>query len=39
MMDWQNLEVWLATGSQHLYGPEALDKVAERSLAIADGLG
>jgi L-arabinose isomerase len=35
-MDGQKLEVWLVAGSQHLYGPETLDKVAEHALAIAD---
>ena len=29
------LEVWFVTGSQHLYGPEALARVAENSRAIA----
>jgi L-arabinose isomerase len=28
-------EVWFATGSQHLYGPETLESVAEHSRAIA----
>jgi len=31
-------EVWFVTGSQHLYGPEALAKVAEHSQAIAASL-
>jgi L-arabinose isomerase len=31
-------EVWFVTGSQHLYGPEALAKVAENSSAIAASL-
>ena len=33
------LEVWFVTGSQHLYGPEALAHVAENSRAIAASLG
>jgi len=28
-------EIWFATGSQHLYGPETLAQVAEQSRAIA----
>ena len=28
-------EVWFLTGSQHLYGPEALGRVAEHSSALA----
>jgi L-arabinose isomerase len=31
-------EVWLVTGSQHLYGPETLETVAEHSRAIATAL-
>jgi L-arabinose isomerase len=31
-------EVWFVTGSQHLYGPEALATVAEHATAIAAGL-
>lgn len=30
---------WFVTGSQHLYGPETLEKVAEHSRAIAESLG
>jgi len=33
-----DLEVWFLTGSQHLYGPETLAKVAEQSRAIAERL-
>jgi len=33
-----DLEVWFATGSQHLYGPETLKQVAQNSQAIAAGL-
>jgi L-arabinose isomerase len=35
MTDLKQLEVWFATGSQHLYGEETLKKVAEHSQAIA----
>lgn len=31
----KSLEVWFVTGSQHLYGPETLKKVAEHSQEIA----
>lgn len=31
-------EFWFVTGSQHLYGPEALRQVAEDSMKIAEGL-
>jgi len=34
----KSLEVWFVTGSQHLYGPETLKKVAEHSLEIARAL-
>jgi L-arabinose isomerase len=39
MIDFANLEVWFVTGSQHLYGPETLQKVAEHATAIAQALG
>jgi L-arabinose isomerase len=39
MIDFANLEVWFVTGSQHLYGPETLDTVAEHATAIAKALG
>src|SRR5687767_11836527 len=29
------LEAWFVTGSQHLYGPEALDEVARHAAQIA----
>ncbi|MBZ5654364.1 MAG: L-arabinose isomerase [Acidobacteriia bacterium] len=38
MIDFANLEAWLVTGSQHLYGPETLQKVEEHSTAIARAL-
>ena len=34
----ENLEVWFVTGSQHLYGPETLKKVAANSQRIATAL-
>jgi L-arabinose isomerase len=34
-----DLEVWFATGSQHLYGPETLRQVEANSRAIVEGLG
>lgn len=36
--DLKNFEVWFITGSQHLYGEETLQKVADHSQKIADGL-
>jgi len=39
MFDLKKLEVWFVTGSQHLYGKETLEKVAEHSQQIAQGLG
>jgi L-arabinose isomerase len=39
MIDLSQYEVWFVTGSQHLYGPETLDKVAEHSRSIAQALG
>lgn len=38
MIDLNQFEVWFVTGSQHLYGPETLDQVAEHSQAIAQAL-
>lgn len=34
----KNYEVWFVTGSQHLYGPEALEQVAKNSQVIASEL-
>ena len=34
----QDFEVWFVTGSQHLYGPETLEQVAEDSQKIVRGL-
>jgi len=38
MIDFSLLEVWFLTGSQHLYGPEALAQVNAHSQAIVEGL-
>jgi L-arabinose isomerase len=38
MTNLKNYEVWFVTGSQHLYGEETLNQVAEHSLQIANGL-
>jgi L-arabinose isomerase len=39
MIDLKQFEVWFVTGSQHLYGPETLERVAEHSREIAGALG
>ncbi len=36
MIDLKQYEVWLVTGSQHLYGEETLKQVADHSQKIAD---
>jgi L-arabinose isomerase len=36
--DLKQSQVWFVTGSQHLYGPETLQQVAENSRRIADSL-
>ncbi|MEM7576526.1 MAG: L-arabinose isomerase [Planctomycetota bacterium] len=38
MIDLSSYEVWFATGSQHLYGPEALQRVAEDATKVAAAL-
>ena len=38
MIDLKQFEVWFVTGSQHLYGPETLEHVAEHSQSIARAL-
>ncbi len=38
MINYDNLEAWFVTGSQHLYGEEALEQVAEDSKKIARAL-
>ena len=38
MIDLQQYEVWFATGSQHLYGPQTLETVARHSQEIAAAL-
>lgn len=37
-MPLDSLEAWFVTGSQHLYGPEALQQVAENSRRIVEGV-
>jgi L-arabinose isomerase len=37
MIDYQPLEAWFITGSQHLYGAEVLAEVNRNSAAIVDG--
>ncbi len=37
-MDLKSYEVWFVTGSQHLYGEEALKQVAENSRQVVEGL-
>lgn len=34
----QPLEAWFVVGSQHLYGPEALEQVAANAQVVVDGL-
>ncbi len=38
MIDLRQYTVWFVTGSQHLYGPETLQKVAADAQAVAQGL-
>lgn len=38
MIDLKQFEVWFVTGSQHLYGEETLNQVAEHAQQIAAGL-
>jgi L-arabinose isomerase len=38
MLKPEELEVWFVTGSQHLYGPEALAQVAQHSVTMASFL-
>ncbi|WP_426492697.1 L-arabinose isomerase [Hymenobacter sp. 102] len=38
MLDLSHSEVWFITGSQHLYGPETLEQVAQHSRQIAEAL-
>ena len=37
-IDLKQFDIWFVTGSQHLYGPEAIEQVAEHSQAIARAL-
>ena len=39
MIDFKALEVWFVTGSQHLYGEQAIAEVAKHSEEMAKGLG
>jgi L-arabinose isomerase len=39
MIDLKQFEVWFITGSQHLYGPEALKQVAANAQEVAQALG
>jgi L-arabinose isomerase len=38
MIDLKQHDIWFVTGSQHLYGPETLAKVAKHSKAMTAGL-
>lgn len=38
MIDYKNKEIWLVTGSQHLYGEQTLQQVASHSQEIARAL-
>src|SRR5436309_319651 len=38
MINLKPMEVWFVTGSQHLYGPETLKRVAANSQEIAEAL-
>src|SRR5690606_7008840 len=38
MIDLSSFEVWFLTGSQHLYGPEALEQVGQHSQEIVGAL-
>src|SRR5574341_2340232 len=38
MIDFRQFQVWFVTGSQHLYGNEALDQVAEHAQEIVQAL-
>lgn len=38
MIDYEPLEAWFVTGSQHLYGPAALERVRANSEALVAGL-
>jgi L-arabinose isomerase len=39
MIDLKQYEIWFVTGSQHLYGPQTLEAVANHSREIAAALG
>ena len=37
-IDLSQYEIWFVTGSQHLYGPEAIEQVGQHSQEIAAAL-
>lgn len=39
MIDLHSFQIWFVTGSQHLYGPEAIQQVGANARQIADALG
>jgi L-arabinose isomerase len=39
MIDLKQYEIWFVTGSQHLYGPAALEKVSANAREVAAALG
>ncbi|MBL7783380.1 MAG: L-arabinose isomerase [Saprospiraceae bacterium] len=39
MLDLKKLEVWFVTGSQHLYGEETLQQVAQHAITMVQSLG
>lgn len=38
MKEFRELQVWFVTGSQHMYGPETLEKVRQHAQVMADQL-
>ncbi|MEO0512679.1 MAG: L-arabinose isomerase [Planctomycetota bacterium] len=38
MIEYEALEVWFVTGSQHLYGPETLERVRANTARVVEGL-
>jgi L-arabinose isomerase len=38
MIDLSRYQVWFVTGSQHLYGPEAIEQVAANAQRVVEGL-
>jgi L-arabinose isomerase len=39
LLNLHDYEVWFVTGSQHLYGPDTLERVAEHAATIAAAIG